>query len=45
MIQSTFEPPDMSRRRKMSAKTVIRIQNQITQAKNTNILQSTSRNV
>ena len=44
MHQSTFEPPPMSRRRKMSAKTVIRSQNQITQRKNTSIVHITSRN-
>ena len=33
MIQIAFMPPPMSRRRKMSAKTVIRIQIQITNRK------------
>ena len=44
IIQSTFVPPAPSRRRKMSAKIVIRSQNQITQAKKMNIVQRTSRN-
>ena len=41
---STFAPPPMSRRRKRSAKTVIRIQNQITHAKKMSIVQTMSRN-
>ena len=44
MIQTTFLPPPMSWRRKRSAKTVIRSQNQITHAKITNNVQTTSRN-
>jgi len=44
MIQSTFENPEVSLRRKMSANTVIRIQNQMMNAKNTNIVHMTSRN-
>ena len=44
MIQSVFAPPPMSCRLKMSANTVMRSQNQITQAKNTNSVQRTSRN-
>ena len=44
MSQSAFLPPLMSWRRKTSAKTVIRSQNQITQMKITNKVQRTSRN-
>ena len=44
MIQIAFIPPPMSRRRKMSAKTVIRSQIQITNAKNTIINQMKLRN-
>ena len=44
MIQSVFDPPPMSLRRKMSAKTVIRIQIQITNRKKMNIVQRMSRN-
>jgi hypothetical protein len=44
IVHRTFEPPPMSFRRKRSAKTVIRIQNQITQAKKMSIVQRTSRN-
>ena len=44
MIHSAFDPPPMSLRRKMSAKTVIRIQIQMTNRKKMNIVQRTSRN-
>ena len=44
IVQSAFLPPPMSCRRKMSAKMVIRSQNQMIQAKKMNIVQRTSRN-
>ena len=44
MHQSVFLPPWMSVRRKMSAKIVIRSQNQMIHAKKMNIVQRTSRN-
>ena len=44
IIQSTLPKPEVSCLRKMSAKTVIRIQNQITHAKKMNIVQTMSRN-
>ena len=44
MIQAAFENPDASLRRKMSTKTVIRIQIQITNRKKMNIVQRMSRN-
>ena len=44
MIQSAFDPPPMSLRRKMSENTVIRIQIQITNRKKMNIDQKMSRN-
>ena len=43
-IQPALPHPEMSWRRNRSLNTVIRSQNQITQAKNTSIVQSTSRN-
>ena len=44
MIQSTFPKPDVSWRRKTSAKTVMRSQNQMIQQKKINIVQRMSRN-
>ncbi len=44
MIQSAFAQPDVSWRRKMSAKTVIRSQIQITNAKNRSMYQNTLKN-
>ncbi len=44
MIQTAFMPPPMSLRRKISAKTVISSQIQITNAKKMTIDQRTSRN-
>jgi hypothetical protein len=44
MIHPVLPQPERSRRRKRSPNTVIRSQNQITHAKMTNIVQSTSRN-
>ena len=44
MIQTAFMPPPMSRRRKMSANTVIRIQIQITNRKKMTMDQRTSMN-
>ncbi len=44
IVQSTFFPPLASWRRKRSAKTVIRSQNQITHAKKMSIVQRMSRN-
>ena len=44
MIQTAFLPPPMSCRRNRSAKTVMRSQNQITHAKMTISVQTTSRN-
>ncbi len=44
MIHRTFEKPDVSWRRKMSARTVNRIQIQTTNAKKMSIVQKTSRN-
>ena len=44
MIQSTFVKPDVSWRRKMSAKIVIRSQNQMIQQKKMSIVQKMSRN-
>ena len=44
MIQIAFIPPPMSRRRKMSAKTVIRSQIQMMNAKNTIISQRALKN-
>ena len=44
MIHSAFANPDVSLRRKMSTKTVIRIQIQITNRKKIIIVQRTSRN-
>ena len=44
MIHSTFAKPDVSWRRKMSAKTVISSQNQMTHAKKMSIVQRMSRN-
>jgi len=44
ITHNTLWPPPMSWRRKRSANTVIRIQNQITHAKKMSIVQTTSRN-
>ena len=44
IIHSTFVPPLASCLRKRSEKTVIRSQNQMIQAKNTAIVQSTEKN-
>ena len=44
MIQTAFMPPPMSRRRKMSANTVISSQIQMMNAKKMTIDQRTSRN-
>ena len=43
-IQAALTQPEMSCRRKMSAKIVIRSQNQITHRKKMNIVQSKSKN-
>ena len=44
IVHAAFVQPEMSCRRKMSLKMVIRSQNQITQAKKTSIVHITSRN-